>query len=105
MTGGYVYRGANAAWKGKYFFGDWSKGFAEMDGQIFVGTKGSDGKWAMEVAKVTNMPGKLPYVLAFAQDAAGDVYVLTSVTTGPNGSSDKASNMVAPTAASVSTGR
>lgn len=88
VTGGYVYRGANAAWKGKYFFGDWSKGFAEMDGQIFVGTKGSDGKWAMEVAKVTNMPGKLPYVLAFAQDAAGDVYVLTSVTTGPNGSSD-----------------
>ncbi len=37
----------------------------------------------MEVAKVTNMTGKLPYVLAFAQDAAGDVYVLTSVTTGP----------------------
>ncbi len=88
VTGGYVYRGPNAAWKGKYFFGDWSKGFAEMDGQIFVGTKGADGKWAMEVAKVTNMPGKLPYVLAFAQDAAGDVYVLTSVTTGPNGSSD-----------------
>ncbi len=88
VTGGYVYRGANAAWKGKYFFGDWSKGFAEMDGQIFVGSKGADGKWSMEVAKVTNMTGKLPYVLAFAQDAAGDVYVLTSVTTGPNGSSD-----------------
>jgi hypothetical protein len=59
-----------------------------MDGQIFVGTKGADGKWSMEVAKVTNMTGKLPYVLAFAQDAAGEVYVLTSVTTGPNGSSD-----------------
>jgi glucose/arabinose dehydrogenase len=88
VTGGYVYRGANAGWKGKYFFGDWSKGFAEMDGQIFVGTKGTDGKWSMEVAKVTNMTGKLPYVLAFAQDAAGEVYVLTSVTTGPNGSSD-----------------
>jgi glucose/arabinose dehydrogenase len=88
VTGGYVYRGANAAWKGKYFFGDWSKGFAEMDGQIFIGTKGSDGKWTMEVAKVTNMPGKLPYVLAFAQDAAGEVYVLTSITTGPNGSLD-----------------
>jgi hypothetical protein len=34
------------------------------------------------------MPGKLPYVLAFAQDNAGEVYVLTSVTTGPNGSLD-----------------
>jgi glucose/arabinose dehydrogenase len=88
VTGGYVYRGANAAWKGKYFFGDWSKSFAEMDGQLFVGTKGADGKWAMEKVEVTNLPGKLPYVLAFAQDAAGDVYVLTSVTTGPNGSLD-----------------
>ncbi len=43
---------------------------------------------AMEVAQVTNMQGKLPYVLAFAQDAAGEVYVLTSITTGPNGSLD-----------------
>jgi glucose/arabinose dehydrogenase len=88
VTGGYVYRGSNAAWKGKYFFGDWSKSFGEMDGQIFVGTKGGDGKWTMEVAKVANMTGKLPYVLAFAQDAAGEVYVLTSITTGPNGSLD-----------------
>ena len=46
-----------------------------MDGQIFVGTKGSDGKWTMENVQVTNMQGKLPYVLAFAQDAAGEVYV------------------------------
>jgi hypothetical protein len=59
-----------------------------MDGQIFIGTKGGDGKWSMEVAEVTNMPGKLPYVLAFAQDANGEVYVLTSITTGPNGSLD-----------------
>ncbi len=88
IAGGYVYRGPNAAWKGKYIFGDWSKSFGEMDGQIFVGTKGGDGKWSMEVAEVTNMAGKLPYVLAFAQDNAGDVYVLTSVTTGPNGSLD-----------------
>ncbi len=88
VTGGYVYRGANAALKGKYIFGDWSKGFAEMDGQIFIGTKAADGKWSMEVAQVTNLTGKLPYVLAFAQDNAGEVYVLTSVTTGPNGSLD-----------------
>jgi glucose/arabinose dehydrogenase len=96
VTGGYVYRGANAAWKGKYFFGDWSKSFAEMDGQIFVGSKGSDGKWTMENVQVTNMQGKLPYVLAFAQDAAGEVYVLTSVTTGPNGSLDSIYKITAP---------
>lgn len=89
VAGGYIYRGANAGMRGKYIFGDWSKGFSEMDGQIFVGTKAADGKWSMQVAKVTNMADKkLPYVLAFAQDNAGEVYVLTSITTGPNGSLD-----------------
>jgi len=88
VTGGYVYQGKHAAWKGKYIFGDWSKSFGEMDGQIFFATKGADGKWSMEVAEVTNRKGKLPYVLAFAQDRNGEVYALTSITTGPNGSLD-----------------
>jgi glucose/arabinose dehydrogenase len=87
-TGGYVYRGSNADWDGKYIFGDWSKGFAAMDGQIFIGTEAADGTWSMEVANVTNMEGNTPYILAFAQDAAGEVYALTSVTTGPNGTLD-----------------
>ena len=88
VTGGYVYRGAHAGWKGKYIFGDWSKTFGTMDGQIFVGSAGSDGKWSMEVATVTGIEGKTPYILAFAQDAAGEVYALTSITTGPVGSLD-----------------
>jgi len=87
VTGGYVYQGSHGPWKGKYIFGDWSKSFAEMDGQIFIATKSGD-KWSMEVADVVNMKGKKPYVLAFAQDEKGEVYALTSVTTGPNGSLD-----------------
>jgi len=59
-----------------------------MDGQIFIATKSADGKWSMETAEVTNRKGKLPYVLAFAQDRNGEVYALTSITTGPNGSLD-----------------
>jgi glucose/arabinose dehydrogenase len=89
VTGGHVYRGPHAAWQGKYFFGDWSKSFAEMDGQIFVGSKGGDGKWTMEKATVDGMPGKLPYMLAFAQDDKGEVYALTSISTGPVGGHDK----------------
>lgn len=89
VTGGYVYRGAHEPWKGKYIFGDWSKSFAEMDGQIFVATEGSDGKWTMEVAEIEGLEGdKAPYILAFAQDADGEVYALTSITTGPVGSLD-----------------
>jgi glucose/arabinose dehydrogenase len=82
VTGGYVYRGEHKDWDGKYIFGDWSKSFAAMDGQIFIGSKGDDGKWTMEVA-MTNMDGKNPYILAFAQDSDGEVYALTSLTTGP----------------------
>ena len=88
VTGGYVYRGSNSAWDGKYIYGDWSKSFGVMDGQIFFGTEAADGKWTMEVATITNMEGKKPYILAFAQDADGEVYALTSITTGPNGTLD-----------------
>jgi hypothetical protein len=92
VAGGYVSRGKGTGAQGKYIFGDWSKGFAENDGQIFVGTKGSDGKWSMEVASVSvqggTPNGKNPYILRFAQDNNGDVYALTSITTGPNGSQD-----------------
>lgn len=86
VTGGYVYRGKHADWNGKYIFGDWSKSFGEMDGQIFIGTKGADGKWTMDVA--TTGLEKNPYILAFAQDSDGEVYALTSITTGPVGSLD-----------------
>jgi hypothetical protein len=82
VTGGYVYRGSAADWDGKYIFGDWSKSFAAMDGQFFIGTKGADGTWTMETA-TTDMDGSNPYVLAFAQDADGEVYALTSISTGP----------------------
>jgi glucose/arabinose dehydrogenase len=88
VTGGYVYRGSHKPWDGKYIFGDWSKSFAARDGQLFIATKGADGKWTMDNMEVTNMEGKLPYVLAFAQDAKGEVYALTSVTTGPVGGLD-----------------
>ncbi|HET6467361.1 MAG TPA: PQQ-dependent sugar dehydrogenase [Geminicoccaceae bacterium] len=89
ITGGYVYRGSHQDWDGKYIFGDWSKGFGEMDGQLFMATKGEDGNWTMEDIEVTNMEGNLPYVLAFAQDADGEVYALTSISTGPVGKHDK----------------
>jgi glucose/arabinose dehydrogenase len=84
ITGGYVYRGSHQPWQGKYFFGDWSKQFGIRDGQMFVATN-SGGTWSMEDVRVGNMPTFNSYVLAFAQDADGEVYVLTQDTTGPVG--------------------
>jgi hypothetical protein len=88
VTGGYVYRGSHADWDGKYIFGDWSRTFAEMYGVIFIATEVGDGTWTKETASVANMDGNVPYILAFAQDNDGEVYALTSVTTGPVGGLD-----------------
>ena len=54
------------------------------DGRIYVATE-SGGKWTMEDVKVGGMPTFNSYVLAFGQDADGEVYVLTQDTTGPVG--------------------
>ncbi|MEM7044709.1 MAG: PQQ-dependent sugar dehydrogenase, partial [Pseudomonadota bacterium] len=88
VTGGYVYRGDHADWDGVYFFGDWSKQFAVRDGQLFAGIN-NGGEWTMEDVNVANMDGFSSYVLAFGQDNAGDVYVMATDTTGPNGGLDK----------------
>lgn len=88
VTGGYIYRGEHADWDGKYIYGDWSKSFGAMDGQIKFGTEAEDGSWTSEPVEVVDWEGPLPYILAFAQDSQGEVYALTSVTTGPVGSLD-----------------
>ncbi len=88
VTGGYVYRGGHAPWDGVYIYGDWSRQFGVMDGMIMVGLPNGDGSYTREVAEVVNMDSNLPYILSFAQDQAGEVYALTSVTTGPVGSQD-----------------
>jgi hypothetical protein len=59
-----------------------------MDGMILMGTKNDDGTWTRHTTDIVNMDGNTPYILAFAQDSAGEVYALTSITTGPVGSLD-----------------
>lgn len=88
VTGGFVYRGKHGAWQGKYFFGDWSKQFGVKDGRLYAATK-RGSKWNMEEIRITNMTKFNSYVLAFGQDADGEVYVLSTNTTGPVGGLDK----------------
>ena len=88
VTGGYVYRGSHEAWAGKYIFGDWSKAFAAMDGQIFFGTKGADGKWTLEKAAVAGHEHDALHA-GLRPGREGDVYALTSISTGPVGGHDK----------------
>lgn len=88
ITGGYVYRGSNKAWDGMYFFGDWSKQFPVKDGRLYAGMN-KDGKWMTHDVEVVNMKGFNSYVLSFGQDSKGEVYVMTTDTTGPVGGLDK----------------
>jgi len=86
VQGGAVYRGDNAAWAGKYFFGDWSMTFGGQSGRLFAASE-SGGKWTMESIKITNQAFKT-HVLSLTQDLKGNVYVMTSDSMGPFGSRD-----------------
>ena len=88
VTGGFVYRGAHKAWDGAYIFGDWSKSFAERDGQLFVATKGGDGKWTMDTWRSPTWRASCPTCWPSPRTQAGEVYSLSSMTTGPDGSLD-----------------
>jgi len=84
VTGGFVYRGrALPHLIGKYVFGDWSRQFAVPDGHLLVAsrpTDGSPGEWSLARLPITSHPDhKLGmYVLAFGEDAEGELYVLTT---------------------------
>ncbi|CAN5606642.1 PQQ-dependent sugar dehydrogenase [soil metagenome] len=88
ITGGHVYRGEDEDLAGVYIFGDWSARFDAMDGRLFAGRQNGDGEWEMERMVADGME-TLPYILAFGQDADGDVYALTSESLGPTGQLDR----------------
>lgn len=93
VIGGYVYRGEGMpGLEGRYIFGDWSSDFAEPRGQILMAT-------------LTNTPGALwsleqiaqldAYVLGFGEDSSGELYALTTESTGPTGTTGKVHRLVA----------
>jgi len=82
ITGGYVYRGkALPQLEGKYVFGDWSRNFVLPDGVLFVASRpGSPAEksWTLKPLELAS-PQKIgAYVVAFGQDAEGELYVLTN---------------------------
>ena len=96
ITGGYVYRGnAIPALQGQYVFGDWSTKFRSPDGRLFTAKPATDpgSMWKMEELKISGLPasaeGRLgAFVLSFGEDMDRELYVLTSVVTGPTGNRD-----------------
>ena len=98
VTGGYVYRGkAIPQLQGKYVFGDWSKNWALPMGTVFVATRpSSDEKWKLERLNLANQPtGSIgQYIVAFGQDAEGELYVLTNQRNAVMGTTGKVFKLV-----------
>ena len=92
VVGGYVYRGDDVRQlRGRYIFGDWSRGFATPDGTLFTAAPRSSGMWPMQELTVAGSAnGRLnAYLLGFGQDADGEVYVLTTGMAGPTGATGR----------------
>lgn len=88
ITGGYVYRGkAFPKLEGHYVFGDWSRHWALPQGVLLVGWRnqevsGVDGGWPITPITVVEPKDWKTYVVGFAEDNDGELYVLTN---GSNG--------------------
>lgn len=99
VIGGRVYRGSELPQlRGRYVFGDWSTGFIEPDGTLLVAKSRPAGLWKLQELRVAGRPdGRLgEFVLGFGQDQAGEVYVLTSDTTGPTGTGGRVYQLSSP---------
>ncbi len=95
ITGGYVYRGKGLSpLVGKYVFADWSRAWVNPDGVLYAASPdGASGKWTLETLDVPG--GKLgAYVLAFGQDADGELYVLTNGSNSLKGKTGKVLKLV-----------
>ncbi|MEE8301314.1 MAG: PQQ-dependent sugar dehydrogenase, partial [Candidatus Tectomicrobia bacterium] len=99
ITGGYVYRGkALPELNGAYIYGDWSVNFRQPDGRLFVSRPSAQAgaMWTLEELKVAGKPNRRigAFVLSFGEDADNELYILTSLITGPTGNRDKVYKIV-----------
>jgi glucose/arabinose dehydrogenase len=99
VSGGNVYRGsAMPDWDGLYIFGDWSTDFPEGDGTLLIATPPTTAgeMWSFEELIVDGSEnGRLnEYLLSFGQDTSGEIYVLTTETPGPSGTTGKVYKLV-----------
>lgn len=100
VTGGYVYRGnAIPELRGRYVFADWSRNWALPDAVLLsaVPPDQTEAKsWKLEPLSLHNdSGGKLTaYVVALAEDADGELFVLTNGRNSLTGQSGKIFKLV-----------
>ncbi len=97
IVGGYVYRGDSIpGLVGNYLFADWSRGFGEGDGSVFVAEQGN-GEWTWRELVISNgrEDGRLGlFITGVGEDHNGEIYLLTTENAGPTGETGKVYKMV-----------
>jgi glucose/arabinose dehydrogenase len=99
VIGGYVYRGTDLpGLRGDYIFGDFTTVAPLPNGQLYAASENANGTWTQRRLRVRGEPtgGANGYILAFGQDAAGEVYVMTTGNFGPVGSTGRVYRLEAP---------
>lgn len=92
VIGGVVYRGSDVPELfGRYVFGDWNSPLAGDEGLLLVATPGDTSggtQWPFQRLRIAG-DGLGGNLMAFGEDQAGEVYVLTNENAGPRGSTGR----------------
>lgn len=99
IVGGRVYRGDELPQlHGRYVFGDWSRSFGSPDGTLLVAKPRPAGLWKLQELSVAGRSdGRLGhFIKGFGQDGSGEMYVLTSDTSGPTGETGRVYRLTMP---------
>ncbi|HUE77337.1 MAG TPA: PQQ-dependent sugar dehydrogenase, partial [Longimicrobiales bacterium] len=96
VVGGHVYRGDDIPdLNGIYIFGDFSESFQEPGGIVLAGIPTGAGMWQLGELRFGPDAERLgSFVLGFGQDLDGEVYVLTSQTGAPTGTTGRVHRIV-----------
>ena len=98
IIGGNVYRGNELPeLEGDYVFGTWAQHHDKPSGAVFVSEMKEEGMWEFEELQLKGekSTGLSHYLLGFGQNAAGEIYVLTTDKHGPVGNTGKVYKLVA----------
>ena len=87
VVGGRIYRGsALPEYQGKLIFADWSAAFDRPSGQVFLATPPSRWRDLWSFDKIAELETR---IISVAEDAEGELYLLTNDQFGPFGETGK----------------
>jgi len=96
VIAGFVYRGEEIPdLQGHYVFGDWGQSFTDPTGTFIVSApvRDDDGRVTdLDIGQVDRLD---EFIMGFGEDASGELYVLTTAITGPEGMTGRVYKVVA----------